>query len=249
MKKIIICLIWLIISIVPLRAAAEDEINHLLDESWQLVKQQEYDKARQILLYASQQQIHAKLPQHVQVISTAYNKAIETMGDVVSPQEVESDMLALRLVIDAESSHFQPLWLSRETAVMSAFDRIEQANKDENAESFRTAINDFLYEMNIIYPSLLVDLPKGEVQRLDKHFVYLEHAKTVMANESSKQQLSAIKHDVQQVFQYPKADVLAGSTIWVMITTGLIIIATLTYVGFRKYKGEQEKKRRKSKNG
>jgi sporulation protein YpjB len=242
-------MVWLIILIAPLHAAAEDEINHLLDESWQLVKQQEYDKARQILLYASQQQIHAKLPQHVQVISTAYNKAIETMGDVVSQQEVESDMLALRLVIDAESSHFQPLWLSRETVVMSAFDRIEKANYAENNELFRAAINEFLYEMNIIYPSLLVDLPKGEVKRLEKHFAYLEDVKTVMANASGKQQLSTIKHDVQQVFQYPKTDVLAGSTIWVMVATGLIIIATLTYVGFRKYKGEQEKKRRKSKNG
>ncbi|MEN2454698.1 sporulation protein YpjB, partial [Bacillus sp. JR_15] len=35
------------------------------------------------------------------------------------------------------------------------------------------------------------------------------------------------------------------SLLWVILTTGSIILLTLTYVGFRKYRAEKEKKQKR----
>lgn len=253
MKKVVAVIIWIVLSLLPLRmyAAGADEMNQLLDESLQLVKQQQYEKAKQILTYASKEYaVHVSSPAHIHVISMAYDKAIQSMGEGVSQKEKEDDMLALRLVIDAENSQFQPLWLNRERAVMTAFDKMEQAMKQDDASKLQYAVNEFLYEIAIIYPSLSVDLPEEELQRLNAHLSYLDESRSTMARHVNGQlQMNVIREDVESIFQYPSKDEAAPSLIWVIIATGGIIIFTLTYVGWRKYRGEQEKRRVKSKNG
>jgi sporulation protein YpjB len=254
MKKVVaVIIIWVVFSLLPLRmyAAGTNELNQLLDESLQLVKQEEYEKAKQILLYASKEYpVRVSSPQHMSVISMAYDKAVQSIDEGTSQKEKEDDMLALRLVIDAESSKFQPLWLNREHAVMGAFGKMEEAMKKEDSTQFQQALNEFLHEFYIIYPSLSVDLSQEELQRLNAHLSYLDESRGAIAKHTNgKQQMKVIRQDVEGVFQYPAKDEAAPSLIWVIITTGGIIVFTLTYVGWRKYKGEQEKRKSRVKNG
>ncbi|MBJ7968148.1 sporulation protein YpjB, partial [Bacillus cereus] len=56
-------------------------------------------------------------------------------------------------------------------------------------------------------------------------------------------QLGIIKGDLQKIFHTVKKDEIASSLIWFMTITGGLILFTLTYVGWRKYKGEREKRK------
>ncbi|MFX3622804.1 MAG: sporulation protein YpjB [Ectobacillus sp.] len=251
MKKVIVVIIWALLSLMPLQIyaapAQRDSLNQLLDESLQLVKQEEYEKAKKILTYFSEDYVaKGVLPEHTRVVSLAYNKAVQAMGDGTSQREKEADMLALRLAVDAESSKYQPLWLSRQGAVMTAFYKMEQAIKQEEGTKFQHALNEFLYEFDIIYPSLAIDLSKEELRRINAHLSYLEEYRTTMAKHANGQmQMKVIRKDMEDVFRYPNKDEADPSLIWVMITTGGIIVFTLSYVGWRKYRGEQEKHKKR----
>ncbi|MFD3446093.1 sporulation protein YpjB [Microbacteriaceae bacterium 4G12] len=248
MKKVI-AIVWIFLSLLPVRiyAANWTELNGILDESLQLVKQEEYEKAEQILTYFSKEFANVEVthsPEHIRVISMAYEKASQAViGNGVSQQEKEDDLLALRLVMDAASSKFQPLWLNREKVVMTAFSNMEQAMKKEEYEKFQHALNEFLYQFDIIYPSLQVTLPSQDLQRMNAHLSYLDEFRHIMAKPASGQmQVKVIKEDLHRIFQHVNKDD-TPSLLWVIAMTGGFIIFTLTYVGWRKYRGEREKRK------
>jgi sporulation protein YpjB len=257
MKKLVF-LIFLMFAFIPLpiHASHWKDLNGLLDETLQLVKQKEYKKAEQLLEYFASQftgynkQEKLTSPEDIRVISVAYDKAFASIQSKdVSQNEKWEDMLALRLVVDAEQSKFQPLWLDMEQSVMKPFNRMEQAMKKENDETFQYQLNLFLNQLSIIYPSLSVDLPDEDLQRLNAHLAYLDEFRNLIAKSPNAQmQVEVMKEDLERIFLNAKEDSADPSLVWVIITTGSAILITLTYVGWRKYKGEKEKKRVKSKN-
>lgn len=252
MKKILAGIIAFMFILFPVRiyATTWSEMTELLDDSLQLVKQEEYDKATQLLTYFSKQfltvdQKKKIAPEHIRVISLAYDKALKSLeGQGINKQIKIDDVLALRLVLDAEVSKYQPLWMEREENVMSTFGKIENAMQKEEHDHFQEALNVFLHEFDIIYPSLMVDLSEEELQRVNSHLSYLDEFRYMMIqNKSGQTQVKIIKDDLKNIFRTAKKDEVDSSLIWFMTVTGGIIIFTLTYVGWRKYKGEKEKQK------
>ncbi len=79
---------------------------------------------------------------------------------------------------------------------------------------------------------------------MNAHLSYLDEFRNMMLKHKSGQtQLSIIKGDLQKIFQTVKKDGVDTSLIWFMTITGGIILFTLTYVGWRKYKGEKTKRK------
>ncbi|ENQ3104665.1 sporulation protein YpjB [Bacillus sp. 491mf] len=252
MKKVLAGIIAFMFILFPVRiyAASWNEITELLDDSLQLVKQEEYDKATQLLTYFSKQfltidQKKKIAPEHIRVISLAYDKALQSLErQGINKQIKIDDVLALRLVMDAEVSKYQPLWVEREENVMSTFGKIENAMQKEEHDHFQEALNVFLHEFDIIYPSLMVDLSEEELQRVNSHLSYLDEFRYMMIqNKNGQTQVKIIKDDLTKIFRTAKKDEVDSSLIWFMTVTGGIIIFTLTYVGWRKYKGEKEKQK------
>lgn len=238
----------------PVRIYAEnwDELDVLLDDSLQFVEQEEYDKATEVLTYFSQQFLeHERVstskvqPEHLRTISLAYDEAIQSMDQEGVDKQLKMDnILALRLVLDAEVSTYQPLWLEREKSVMDALANVEKAMEKEDSVSFQQSLNTLLHEFDIIYPSLTIALSEKQLQRVNAHLSYLDEFRHMMLqNKSGQTQLKVIKEDFVEVFQNVKKDEASPSLIWFMIITGSIILFTLTYVGFRKYKAEKDKKK------
>lgn len=249
MKKVCGMVMWFVLLLYPFQAFAQEwnEWNQLVDDSLQLVKQDEYEKAKQMLSSATGFPVTVSSPEHSRVISMAYDKALQAM-DIGSKQDKEDNLLALRLVIDAEGSSLQPLWLNREANVIDAFNGMESSLEKQNSIEFQYALNQFLHQLEIIYPSLSIDLSQTDLQKLNEDLSYLDRTRNEIIKQSdSKQHMQLIRKDIETVFKYPKRDDL--SFIWMTIMTGGIIILTLTYVGYKKYKAEQEKQKRvKSKN-
>ncbi|MCP8968770.1 sporulation protein YpjB [Ectobacillus ponti] len=257
MKRLILLLIIFLLFMPP-RAHAKDwsELDELVDQTIQLVKNKEWNKADEIMRYfptAFAGSSAGTAPEHVRVISMAYDKAAAAVRNTEASQKVKEDeLLSLRLVLDAATSKYQPLWQSRRQQVMEAFAKMEQAAKDGKDDMFQLDLNVFLYEMEIVYPSLVVDLRKEDLQQVNAHLSYLdEYRGTMMKSKDSGRQLRIIRDDLDKMFQNAGKDEAEPSLVWIMITTGGIIIFTLTYVGWRKYKGEQERKKRplESENG
>ncbi|GAA3327464.1 hypothetical protein GCM10020331_067510 [Ectobacillus funiculus] len=81
--------------VAPTRIYAADwsELNRLLDESLQLVKQEEYTKAERILTYFSTEfaDLNKKRgffsAEHTRVISIAYDKAVQAMREETMSQK------------------------------------------------------------------------------------------------------------------------------------------------------------------
>lgn len=245
MKKVFTIVIGLFLLLIPLQTIAKEwnEWNQLVDESLQLVKQDEYEKAKQMLSSATGFPVAVSSQEHSRVISLAYDKALEAI-DIGSKQDKEDNLLALRLVIDAEGSNIQPLWLNRQETVISAFQGMEASLAKQDNTEFQYALNQFLRQFDIIYPSLTLDLSEKQLQQLNSDISYLDESRnTIVKQSDSMQRLQLIRGDVESVFLYPKGKDTDFSLVWMMIMTGGIIIFTLTYVGFRKYKGEQEKKK------
>ena len=65
----------------------------------------------------------------------------------------------------------------------------------------------------------------------------------ILAENVSHMELEALEAELQLLFDEMTEDEADPSLWWVIISTGSIIILTLSYVGWRKYKGDQEKEK------
>lgn len=92
----------------------------------------------------------------------------------------------------------------------------------------------------MIYPSLTIDISEDQLDTVGKHIAVIEQEGFQQMTESTKlERLSLLQNDLKSVFDRVEEDDADPSLLWVMITTGGIIITALTYVGYRKYRAEK----------
>lgn len=74
----------------------------------------------------------------------------------------------------------------------------------------------------------------------------IEQGEFLKASSGTKlERLTKLEEDLSSVFAHVDQDEADPSLLWVILTTGSIILLTLTYVGFRKYRAEKEKKQKR----
>ena len=64
-----------------------------------------------------------------------------------------------------------------------------------------------------------------------------------MTDQQAQLELDALQYDLKNIFENMEEDEADPSLWWVIISTGSIIILTLSYVGWKKYKGDKEAKK------
>jgi sporulation protein YpjB len=154
-----------------------------------------------------------------------------------------------RLVIDALATSHQPLWTEMEEPIMTAFHQAKAAAVNGDTSHFHTNFNTFLSLYNVIYPSMKIDVPVENIQRLDARIDFInEYRSQVVNNTKSQQELSALDTDLKNLFANMEEDEADPSLWWVIISTGSIIIMTLSYVGWRKYQGDKELRKNRSRD-
>ena len=81
-----------------------------------------------------------------------------------------------------------------------------------------------------------IDVPIENIQKLDARIDFInEYRSQVVNNSKSQQELEALDIDLKNLFANMEEDEADPSIWWVIISTGSIIIMTLSYVGWRKY--------------
>jgi sporulation protein YpjB len=237
---------------------AIEKLDHISDEALRMVKLQRYDDAKKILEYFSDQFSTVTVKEQsfsmdeLRIVSVAHNEALEATKNVeLQHDERMNRVTKFRLVIDAITSSHQPLWTEMEEPMMTVFKSVKEAAYQGNNTNFHSNLNSFLSLYDMIYPSMKLDISKEQIQKLDTKVNYIDHYRPqVLSNVSNQQELDELGSQLQSIFDEMTEDEADPSLWWVIISTGSIIILTLSYVGWRKYLGdrEQEKNRFKKLN-
>jgi sporulation protein YpjB len=261
MKRIwLLALIVLVCLFPSLNDAAEQDggwkkLDHISDQALRLAKDGQFEEAKEVLLYFSEQffatnaRDRLKSADELRAVTVTHENALKTIAASSLPAEEKIDKLTqFRLVVDAIHSNHQPLWSEMESTVMETFDQLEKAVDQEKDESFAASLRNFLNHYELIEPSVKIDVPVEEAKKIDKDIEMLQApAFRQLSLEEKHERLKQMREDLQSLFDDVRKDEADPSLIWVMISTGGIIILTLSYVGWRKYQGEKEKSRTRQK--
>jgi len=254
MKKVITLVFVFILFIIPTSIVAQQSISTSwanLDEissyAWQLSKQKRFEESKQLLEYFDEKFKEVPLTDsdmsvdELHVISSSHQKALDTLIEKkASDEEKMKAVTQFRLVVDAIVSEHQPLWGTMEEPIMTTFSQLKSNMEEGNQEAFQHEWNKFLSLYNLIYPSLVIDVKEQNIKRVETHISAIEENMFLEVSSHTRlQQLIAMEEALQDIFDNSEEDDTDPSLLWVIITTGSIILLTLTYTGWKKYKGEK----------
>ncbi|MED3571878.1 sporulation protein YpjB [Cytobacillus praedii] len=255
-RLIIAIMIFLLL---PITGYAEetssiDRLDQLSDEALQMVKLHRYEDAKKLLDYFSDQfratsgQVSVLTSDEMRIVTVSHDEAVQaTANATINHNEKINRVTKFRLVMDAITSQSQPLWTEMETPIMTVFGEMKEAAYNGDKEHFQTKFNTFLSLYDVIYPSMKINVTGERIQRLDTRIDFIDRYRPqVLADEGTQQELEALQADLQLLFDEMSDDEADPSLWWVIISTGSIIILTLSYVGWRKYKGDQQKEKNRS---
>lgn len=249
-KKIVITWVFLLLLIPQQMIYANNQdgwtyLDNMADQALLLTKQGKYDQAKQIMEKFSDQflKVYPK-EDHItmsdlRAISISNDEAIKALTAVsLEPNERVRKVLQLKFALDALHSEHQPLWMEMEKSVLESFKQMKDAALGEDKEKFKLLFNVFTTNIDTIYPSLVIDLDPEAISRLDSHIRFLSDYDRV--DEKNKEtHLKIMEKDMFKLFGKTITDETDPSLIWVMITTGSIILSVLLYVGLKKFRAEQ----------
>ncbi|MGM0845947.1 MAG: sporulation protein YpjB [Bacillota bacterium] len=254
-RSIFIALILLMISI-PVYSSGEEasltELDNIADEALQMTKSGRFDEAKQLLQYFSDKfsEMNAKdrsfTMDELRILTVAHEGALQSLTSTSETIEQRIySVITFRLVMDTISSQHQPLWTEMEKPIMSAFQQVQTAANEGNDQEYQFTLNQFLTKYSIIQPSIKLDVPVEKVQQLDSKITLIDRYRSGSGSSSMEtiNELNTLENDLKDLFDGLTEDEADPSLWWMIITTGSIIILTLSYVGWRKYKGESEQSR------
>ncbi|MGV3465796.1 MAG: sporulation protein YpjB [Heyndrickxia sp.] len=260
-KTIFLLLSIILLSIHHAKATAPlsmplNKMDDTADEILQMTKMNHYNEASLLLQSFSKQLSDFSKKEslfsmeEIRVLRNAQNQALKSVTSMNTlPEEKLKDVTAFRLVVDALNSHYQPLWTNMRQPVLSAFNHAKDAAKQGEFDQFQANLNNFLTEFSIIEPSLAVDLPNNQLEKLNAKISFMDKYRGSMVQNTSQQaQMEVLGNDLQKMFDDMSKDETDPTLWWVIITTGSIIIFTLSYVGWRKYLGQKEDRKRTEHN-
>ncbi|MEK4028980.1 sporulation protein YpjB [Pseudobacillus sp. FSL P4-0506] len=260
MKKIKCLFLICCLFIIPVHSQAEDadarllRLDQIAGQALEFTKAGLYEdaeaqlKAVQLELIQLQFKDSGLPMEDWTVLSTALGEALHVIN---SPEGKETETLetvtTFRLVADAVVSRYRPLWTEMEQPVMSSLQSLKKSSMTADSSGFHESLNRFLANYYIIQPSLKVDVSEKSVRILDEHVRYMEQNGEKMLKEASAEsEIEELEKAVEMVFkEMEKEDPAQPSLGWVISFTGGIIIVTLSYVGWKKYKGQKEEERKK----
>ncbi|WP_088102191.1 sporulation protein YpjB [Halalkalibacter urbisdiaboli] len=260
MRQVVIVILGILLLCFPSYSQADErqekqswkELNHTSDQILQLVKQEKYEEAKQVLDYFSKSFLEMDFKQEevtmsaLRTVTIAFEHAQEavTAVDLSHPERIHQ-VTAFRLAVDALSSEYHPLWIHTEKTVMNVFTEMKQAVEQGENQAFQHRINDFLRHYQMIKPALLIDLEPQQLQRIESQVTYLERLRTEYETEKAIRHLELMETEFKTMYERVKEDSADPSLLWVMFTIGGMIVLSLSYVGYRKYRAEKGKVRAK----
>ena len=223
-------------------------INVFADEALKMAKSERYEETRKILEKINQalNNQYDLSADEMRLVESSYYETIRVLDkDDYTNEEFIHKLTKLRLIIDAMATEYEPLWVEMENSLLTAFQSVKDAYSLNDNQHFLSELNVFLSAYDIIYPSITLDVPIERVQKVNAQIQYLEqNSRNLLGSVDGLEAIEALQTDLEALFDNPEEDEADPSLWWVIISTGGIIIFTLSYVGWRKYQGEKERRKK-----
>ncbi|KMY46387.1 hypothetical protein AC622_07880 [Bacillus sp. FJAT-27916] len=236
---------------------AEDKaIETIADQSLQFVKVDRRQEAEELLNVFSERfldmasQGNQYSMDEINIVTIALEDAMNAVQDTEkSNQEAVNEMTKFRLAFDAVSHDKSPLWTKMRGQILEAVKDTREAVKNQDSVVFQEELNRLLNIYIILYPSLKIDVTPEKFQQVDAHLKFIDQYRPQVFSDSSEQKdMASLEGQLRDIFDEAEKDDTDPSLWWVIISTGSIILMTLSYVGFRKYKAREEITFTKKKN-
>ncbi|MBM7647978.1 sporulation protein YpjB [Bacillus ectoiniformans] len=232
------------------------KLDNIADQALEFTNAGRYSQAEDLLLYFNNEvsliQTEGVLLSTSEwaVINASYQQALLAVQNPEGKErECVEAVTSFRLAVDAVATNQQPLWTEMEEPVMSAWAALKSTAKKQDAQAFNEALNTFLSTYNMIQPSLKVDMPSKDFSSLDSQIHSIDQLREKWAADGrTGQEMEQLEKELQMLFKQTHDEPAQPSLVWVISITGGIIISTLSYVSWRKFKGAQEEVRKKQKN-
>jgi sporulation protein YpjB len=234
-----------------------EELTNTTHEALQLVRQEQYDTAKQYLgqfseefLKSNQEELNLSMTQ-LRVLTTSYDNALRALTSTSAGHEHRyNSVMQFYLVVDALRTEENPLWMDAEKQLMEPFLKMKSAAKQKNEQSFQYYLNEFFNKYEMIHPALNVDLNEYIMTRIDSRVTFLMENRThFFSDPQYVKQLDDVEKDFRGLFDGTLKNSADPSLIWIISSIGGIITVTLVYVAWKKYRAEKKiaKVRRHSK--
>lgn len=230
------------------------KLDQITDEALQMVQLNRNHDAKRLLDYFSDQLLAVNNNEQLfsmdelRIISMSHEDALQA----ITNEEMQQDdrikkVMQLRLVTDAIISHHEPLWTGMESQLMTVLYDMKEAIFNGENETFHYQLNHFLSLYEIIYPSLKIDVSIETMQQLDTRISYIDqYRQQLLTDISGQRELEVLEANLKNIFSRVSEDEADPSLWWVIISTGSVIIVTLSYVGWRKYVGDKQNRKVRS---
>ena len=224
-----------------------DSLEKLADQSLQFAKVDRRDEAEQLL-----QAFSDKFYEHaidsstytmdeINIITIAYEEALETVKNKEKTnEEVIAEITKFRLALDAVNSDGAPLWTSLKDSIISAAGDTKVSIQKQDSIAFQEKLNHLLAIYRILYPSLKIDVTPERFQQVDSHITFIDQYRPQVFSDQSQSDMISLEEQLYEIFEEAEKDDADPSLWWVIISTGSIIIMTLSYVGWKKYKASDD---------
>ncbi|WP_080845466.1 sporulation protein YpjB [Cytobacillus gottheilii] len=253
-KRLFILFSILFLILMPFSVYAEssspvDKLNEISDEALQMMKLKRYDDAKRLLDYFSEQYVYATgnerpfTSAELRAVTATHHEAMQAaVSTEMNYTDRVNSLTKFRLVMDTVTSASQPMWTEMESPILTVFKDVKEAAENGDTEKFHISYNSFLNLYHVVYPSIKLDISPERVQNVDTQIQYIDQYRAnVISSGQPNEQLEVLEADLQSIFEDMTEDEADPSLWWVIISTGSIIILTLSYVGWRKYNGDKKK--------
>lgn len=258
-KKSFLILLLMFLVTMPKIYATNNEIeatfaqlDQISDEALQMVELTRYNDAKRLLQYFSDKFLTLTAKDQLlsmdelRIVTVSHSDALEAVKDEkMAHEEKVKKVTQFRLATDAIVSSHTPLWTEMENQILNVLLDVREAAINGESELFHVQLNSFLSLYEVIYPSLKIDVPIETMQKLETRINFIDHYRAQVLKEVSGQhELEVLEADLKYIFsQASEEDEADPSLWWVIISTGSVILLSLSYVGWRKYNGTKRKEK------
>ncbi|SDY87843.1 sporulation protein YpjB [Evansella caseinilytica] len=240
-------------------AAAEDEdngmklwrdLNQTTDSILRYVKEGYLEEAQQLFHQFSEQFLSIRASDYdlsmkeLQVITAVFDEAEEAVISVsLSHEDRINKVYKLRLLVDVYEATYEPLWKKTENTLMTPLKKMALAVEEENPTAFQAEYHQFIQHYEMVRPGWSVSLPDELYQQIDSQVKYLQQLRPDIQNKATiTNHIHVMEEQLKAIYEGKQDEVSDPSLIWVIITIGGAIVLVLTYAGWKKYRGEKDRK-------
>ncbi len=237
----------------PTTSFAQQETYHQWSEQaeaiYTLVEEEQFAQAREKLtqLANSFSQSNQELsPMQLQILSDqiiAMDRELTRLS--IDWEQIHFHALRLLLAFDALSHHHQPLWKQYQGSTKRLFAELQGAVQNQNKDQFYISQEKLLQNFQLIQPALIIAFDNTAVRQAESQLKKI--AESGWENRSGgklQQELKQLEIALDSFFlEDTSASATEGinssSIVAAILWGGGLIAFVLTYVGWRKYQGEQ----------